>query len=206
MVSLIDVYPVESIPTELWRNGGGVTRTLATCGADWRVSLASIERNGPYSRFPGIDRVSLVLSGHGVTLTSNDLAVRLGPWVVEKYDGDADWHAALIDGPSLALNVMTRKDRYRASVRLVDAPIVVRPGCSAIVVAMDRGCTFAEGPDARAGDLMPGHVLVSEHHAQPLRLAPQAASADDAAREPYAVLVTIEPIPVVDAHLIFRGI
>ncbi|WP_249189563.1 HutD/Ves family protein [Burkholderia ambifaria] len=206
MVSLIAMYPIDSVPPELWRNGGGVTRTLATCGTDWRVSLASIERNGPYSRFAGIDRVSLVLSGNGVTLTGNDMDLRLRPWVVGQYDGDADWHATLIDGPSLALNVMNRKERYRASVRLVDAPLVVRPGCLAIVVAMDRGCTFAEGPDARAGDVMPGHVLVSEHHAQPLRLAPQAASAGGVAREPYAVLVTIEPIPVVDAHLIVRGI
>ncbi|MCA3800051.1 MAG: HutD family protein, partial [Burkholderia sp.] len=145
-MSLIDVYPLESVAPEPWRNGGGVTRTLATGGADWRVSLASIERNGPYSRFPGIDRVSLVLSGNGVSLTGTDVVVRLVPWIAAEYDGDADWHATLIDGPSLALNVMTRKDRYRASVRLVDAPRVVRPGCSAIVVAMARGCSFAEGP------------------------------------------------------------
>ncbi|MDN7874899.1 HutD/Ves family protein [Burkholderia aenigmatica] len=205
MVSLIDVYPLESVAPEPWRNGGGVTRTLATGGADWRVSLASIERNGPYSRFPGIDRVSLVLSGNGVSLTGTDVVVRLGPWIAAEYDGDADWHATLIDGPSLALNVMTRKDRYRASVRLVDSPRVVRPGCSAIVIAMDRGCSFAEGPDTRTGDVMPGHVLVSEHHAHALRLAPHAASANVAAHEPYAVLVTIEPVPVGDAHLIFRG-
>lgn len=56
----------QALPPEPWKNGGGVTRTLAVDGQAavprWRVSIADIEQDGPYSRFPGYDRVSVVLS------------------------------------------------------------------------------------------------------------------------------------------------
>jgi environmental stress-induced protein Ves len=194
-MSLIDVYPIESIPPEPWRNGGGVTRTIATGGTRWRVSLASIERDGPYSRFPGMSRVSLILSGEGVLLTSKDALVQLRPLVAEEYDGDADWDATLVDGPSMALNVISAKGQYSVNARHVAEPVAVRAGCIAIAIALDGGCTFAEGPDARTGDVVPGNVLVSEHHAHPLRLAPQAAPTGEVESTAYAVLVTIEPVP-----------
>jgi environmental stress-induced protein Ves len=193
-MSLIDVYPIDSIPPEPWRNGGGVTRTIATGGSLWRVSLASIERDGPYSRFPGMSRVSLILRGNGVTLRSQDTVVQLRPLVAEAYDGDEVWDATLNDGPSMALNAMTAKGQYRANVRLVGEPVVVRPGCAAIAIALDRRCTFAEGTDAADGVVVSGNVLVSELHARPLQLAPQFASAAATGHEPYAVLITIEPV------------
>ncbi|HDR8925065.1 TPA: HutD family protein [Burkholderia vietnamiensis] len=192
----IDVFPIESVAPEAWRNGGGTTRTLASEGARWRVSLASIERDGPYSRFPGIARASLVLGGHGVTLTGRESVVHLRPLIAEAYDGDVDWDAALVGGPSVALNVMTAKGRYRTSVRLVHEPVLVRPGCIAIAVALGLGFTFAEGTEPQGADVMPGQVLVSEHHATPLRLAPWGARGNGVGYEAYAALVTIEPTPV----------
>ncbi|HDR9318575.1 TPA: HutD family protein [Burkholderia vietnamiensis] len=195
-MSSIDVYPIESIPPEPWRNGGGMTRTIATAGAQWRVSLASIERNGPYSRFPDNSRISLILTGNGVTLTGHEAVVQLRPLVAREYDGDADWDATLIDGPSMALNVMTVKGRYVANVRPVDQPAVVPPGCPAIAVALNCGFTFSEGLAACSGEVIPGSVLVSEHHGRPLRLAARLAGTGEARRKPYAVLVTIEPAPV----------
>ncbi|MBN3785805.1 HutD family protein [Burkholderia sp. Ac-20353] len=193
-MSLIDVYPIESIPTEPWRNGGGTTRTIATGVSHWRVSLASIERDGPYSRFPGMSRVSLILSGRGVVLRNNEAVVPLRPMLVTEYDGDADWGATLVDGPSVALNAITAKRRYRANVRLVDEPIAIAPGSPAIVVALGGGCGFAEGPDANRSELLPGNVLVSEHHARTLRLFPRAACAGETGTASLVALVTIQPI------------
>lgn len=53
-----------------WKNGGGVTREVATWppGAgfadfDWRISIASVARGGPFSTFPGVDRELAVLDG-----------------------------------------------------------------------------------------------------------------------------------------------
>ena len=55
-----------------WRNGGGVTRELAVWPAQgewaWRMSVAEVDRSGPFSRFEGIERWLAVLQGNGVQL------------------------------------------------------------------------------------------------------------------------------------------
>ncbi|CAB3752768.1 Protein Ves [Paraburkholderia solisilvae] len=58
-----------------WKNGGGVTREIAAyphaAGYDtfiWRVSLADVEQAGPFSRFAGVDRTLVLLSGAGMLL------------------------------------------------------------------------------------------------------------------------------------------
>src|SRR5665811_1616202 len=60
------------LPVIPWRNGGGVTREVVASGAsvasggsggsdprdfDWRISIADVSRPGPFSAFPGVDRV-----------------------------------------------------------------------------------------------------------------------------------------------------
>ena len=56
-----------------WRNGGGVTREyLVHPGADafeWRVSVADVASDGPFSEFAGYERVLTLLSGAGMALT-----------------------------------------------------------------------------------------------------------------------------------------
>ena len=47
-----------------WKNGGGITYEVAVFPAispslddfDWRVSMARVAADGPFSLFPGIDR------------------------------------------------------------------------------------------------------------------------------------------------------
>ena len=53
-----------------WKNGGGVTRDIMVFpdgagDADflWRASIATIEKAGPFSAFPGVDRAFLLLRG-----------------------------------------------------------------------------------------------------------------------------------------------
>ena len=54
------VVEVARVTAQAWRNGGGVTRELLTWPAAqaWalRISVADIERDGPFSAFPGIER------------------------------------------------------------------------------------------------------------------------------------------------------
>ena len=65
-----------------WRNGQGVTRQIAAMppGADaddllWRVSLADVVGPAPFSRFPGVDRVIVLLDGAGFRMTLDDTQV-----------------------------------------------------------------------------------------------------------------------------------
>lgn len=107
-----------------WKNGGGVTTEYAVhpVGAgfddfDWRISRANVASDGPFSRFPGIDRTLTVLSGAGIVLYFADRAVRLTPRDPPfTFPGDVAVTGTLIDGPIDDLNIMTRRGRWQHRV------------------------------------------------------------------------------------------
>jgi environmental stress-induced protein Ves len=105
-----------------WKNGGGVTRDVIVSPAgagmddfDWRISIAEIASDGPFSAFPGIDRKLAVLEGK-VALTIDGGA----PVVLDRqaapldFQGERAIQADLVDGPSMDLNVMTRRGRFNS--------------------------------------------------------------------------------------------
>ncbi|MCB1882857.1 MAG: HutD family protein [Geminicoccaceae bacterium] len=61
-----------------WKNGGGVTREIARLDRGeatvWRLSLADVDRDGPFSPFPGMERILTVVAGAGMVLET-----RAGP-------------------------------------------------------------------------------------------------------------------------------
>ncbi len=106
-----------ALPPEPWKNGGGVTRTLTADPAGrWRVSIADIERDGPYSRFPGFDRVSVVLAGEGVMLQGEGVSAALQPREPAAFGGDALLQSTLVGGPVQVLNLFVLRG---AAVALV---------------------------------------------------------------------------------------
>lgn len=62
----------ELVP-EPWRNGGGLTLPLFSASSgqelDWRLSVALINQAGPYSEFPGLQRVQVLLDGGPLRLS-----------------------------------------------------------------------------------------------------------------------------------------
>ena len=112
-------FHVNDIPAMPWKNGGGVTREIVCqpTGAgigdfDWRVSIAHIASDGPFSAFPGVDRIITLLSGGGVHLQSNDgdvdhlLDKPLTPFA---FKGETNINASLLDQDCHDFNVMTRR-------------------------------------------------------------------------------------------------
>jgi len=105
-----------------WKNGGGETvevivhpegASLSDFG--WRVSMASVASDGPFSVFPGIDRTLAVLSGDGMALSIEGLGDRLlTPQSAPlPFPADAPTTARLAGGPITDLNVMTRRGAFR---------------------------------------------------------------------------------------------
>jgi environmental stress-induced protein Ves len=96
-----------------WRNGGGVRRDLIHGPAEddwqWRVSVAEIAANGPFSPFPGVERWFAVVRGAGVDLAfagAMKRVTRNSPPLC--FDGEAAPPCSLIDGPAVALNLLLR--------------------------------------------------------------------------------------------------
>ncbi|HEY8709392.1 MAG TPA: HutD family protein [Burkholderiaceae bacterium] len=115
---------LRAIAPRPWKNGAGLTREIALGGADvdafdWRLSLAEVDRDAPFSAFPGIDRCIVLLRGAGMRLRSRDGRIdhRLAPpHVPFHFSGDVTLDATLIDGASSDLNVMTRRGVFRSDV------------------------------------------------------------------------------------------
>lgn len=141
-----------------WSNGGGVTREITADppGAGlaefgWRVSLADVAGDGPYSALPGVDRIITVVDGAGMVLTIDGVArppVRpLRPFA---FPGDAATDCRLTGGPLVNLNVMTRRGRAAAVVGIVDGTHTAKvPGnCSVLLVALADDVGFALGEDS----------------------------------------------------------
>jgi environmental stress-induced protein Ves len=106
-----------------WKNGGGVTREVAAWppgasldGFDWRVSLADVAADGPFSAFPGVDRVLTVIDGDGLALEIEGRTVRLEPGAPFAFPGEAAVVARLTAGPIRDLNVMVRRGAWTARV------------------------------------------------------------------------------------------
>lgn len=118
-------FRLDDLPATPWRNGGGVTREVVSMpnGAgfeefDWRVSVATIAADGPFSAFPGIDRTIMLLDGDGVRLRagagSGSLDHTLAePLVPYAFSGDLALDCTLLGGRSTDLNLMVRRGRGR---------------------------------------------------------------------------------------------
>ncbi|UVW28326.1 HutD family protein [Massilia sp. H6] len=116
MTVLIQFASLSPVP---WKNGGGSTTEIAIGPPDsgfedfdWRVSLATIEKDGAFSQFPGVDRTLALVEGHGMTLDidGDPVLVTDGDPVIA-FDGSSHVTAKLNRGGSTDFNAMTRSDR-----------------------------------------------------------------------------------------------
>lgn len=132
-----------------WKNGGGVTHELYReahgSGFSLRVSVADVAADGPFSRFPGIDRSITLLEGNGFRLTRDDgLDVRIDrPTLPFSFHGEDDWTATLTDGPVRDFNVMVDRAVLRASVQVHEGSFRLGRG---------RWLLFAVDAEARVDD------------------------------------------------------
>src|ERR1044072_770566 len=106
-----------------WKNDGGWTTEIPREPATdddfrWRISIADIESDGPFSAFPGVARDLVLLAGTGIELDIGDEpTLRLSERFQRvHFDGEANAVCRLAAGPTRDFNVMTRRDVVRADV------------------------------------------------------------------------------------------
>jgi len=145
-----------------WRNGRGVTEEIAVWPEgssfekgdfDVRISKAGVTEPGPFSAFPGFDRVIVVTEGAGLSLSHGGLAPSAQVLRLEPYSFSGDWPttAELPGGAVADFNVMVRRGRCRAQVRVVRIP---RLGGQRLIYRAEAG-----------GDVF-AHVLAGEVRAR----------------------------------------
>ena len=110
-----------------WRNGMGVSWEIASHREpdakefSWRFAKARIDRNVPFSIYPGIDRVFMQISGNGLDLEFE------GGQVLQVHESnvphvfpcDIALNCKLLDGPCFDLNLFTARGTYEAQASVL---------------------------------------------------------------------------------------
>jgi uncharacterized protein len=132
-----------------WKNGGGTTLDIAVSppGAsldtfDWRLSLAQVDRDGPFSRFDNVDRTLVLLSG-AMTLHENNRRIDLVRNEPFAFEGERAIEATVAGGCTLDFNVMTRRGRTSHTARCESfskrANIETRNASTVVLFALEPG-------------------------------------------------------------------
>lgn len=142
------ILQLRDCPARPWKNGLGRTRELAVepAGADmddflWRASVAEVDSAAPFSAFPGVDRVIVLLDGDGFTMALDDgrrhaLTTRFAPFA---FAGEAQVAVTLAGGPTRDFNLMMRRGRVRGRVSVWQAPAAAAPGPDTVLLYCARG-------------------------------------------------------------------
>lgn len=105
-----------------WKNDGGETLEIAADAESappaWRLSLATIERDGPFSDFAGYDRTIVALEG-AIRLSVDGIEVELRRHEPFEFRGESKVEASLLAGSVRDLNVMTRRSSFAHDVDVV---------------------------------------------------------------------------------------
>ncbi|HEY4331747.1 MAG TPA: HutD family protein [Ilumatobacteraceae bacterium] len=133
-----------------WANGLGITADVVLSPPPplewtWRVSIADVSDDVPFSVMPGIDRHIVVAQGAGMALSiAGAAAVRMdGATPPLSFSGDDVTTCRLLDGPIHDLNLMVRRGRAVGSLA---------------VHQLTAGSTFVLAADAVVAIVLDGAV------------------------------------------------
>lgn len=139
----IQLIPANEYQRTRWKNGLGWTREIARYPEqgdqwDWRLSIAEVDKDGPFSVFENIDRELVLLSGEGMHLkfADGELVTLHPPHDSLRFAGERELTAELISGPTQDFNVMWQRDRYHALV-------LHRPLVGPMVFFSEKNVTWA---------------------------------------------------------------
>ena len=156
MTLLIPFAGLEPAP---WKNGTGSTTEIAIApvGAsldkfDWRISLATIAANGPFSVFPGVDRTLALVDGAGALLDIGDE----GRFILSEEDpivefaGESQVAATLTLGATTDFNVMTQRERchHRLGRRVLSGTSEFAPRGDVTILFLAEGDTLSVCSDS----------------------------------------------------------
>lgn len=166
-VNGIRYLPAAQRAPRRWKNGGGITYDVVnypeTADLDrflWRVSIAEVASDGPFSIFSGIDRTMAILDGQGLALEVEGLE----PFELRAADeprafpADRKTDARLLSGPILDLNAMSRRAQFSNSMHRI-----VFEGVHSFRSETDAVLVWQSGVGEVACNM--GHVSAHRHDA-----------------------------------------
>lgn len=153
------LIPYASLETAPWKNGAGSTSEIAAAPAgadlddfDWRVSLATVAQDGPFSVYPGVDRSLALVQGPGAILDidgDSRFALNEDDPVIE-FQGESEIVATLGGAPTTDFNVMTRRTRchHRLGRRILSGISEFAPRGDVTILFLADGDSLSVSSDA----------------------------------------------------------
>lgn len=140
-----------------WANGRGQTvEMIRENGPDggllWRLSMASVVEDGPFSIFPGVERNLTVISGPGFDLVG-EAKLTAAPLMPVAFPGDVPMAATDVTAPSDDFNVMTARALPLPDVRVLHSGSIAPPTPGLLAV-------FALEPATVSGCPLGRHDLI----------------------------------------------
>ena len=173
---MLQLIPASTYREQPWKNGGGLAYEIAADEA-WRVAIATIDRDGPFSDYRGFDRTIVAIEGDPVELEVGDERIRLAPFEPFEFAGE-DSVFARVQGRARDLNVMTDREAFAHDVEIVQGRhrFVLDDDELALVYALDAtvwidGVECAVG-DAAAIEEAEGFDVETAGHAAVIRITP----------------------------------
>jgi len=126
MTPLLRIITPEQYQTSPWKNGGGITHEITRKAVgdswEWRLSIAEVASDGPFSHFPGMSRILTVIEGEGIDLHS--------PYGIQKarlnqpilFSGDLDVNSTLVSGAIRDFNLIYDSKVVSAVVQVLSGP------------------------------------------------------------------------------------
>ncbi len=158
-------FEPSSYSEQPWRNGQGTTTQLLAAddgagGFLWRLSIAPVLSDGPFSFFCGYDRTLVLLEGRALTLRHGEHGEQVldQPLTMAHFSGDWATTGHLGAGPIRDFNIMTRRERYRAQVQTGEL--------ASLAEQLDRACVevlYAPYAELTLRDDLGTHLLPRHH-------------------------------------------
>jgi hypothetical protein len=150
-----------------WRNGGGSTTELAIfpersdLSGDpflWRVSIAEIIADGPFSRFPGYQRHIMVIEGDGMVLDAEDDGVidLTKIFHPESFSGDWNVEGKLVGGPVRDFNFIVARSFAHSALRVecLSGRTIFQPNGDTRIIHVLDGEITANGHVVAVGETL----------------------------------------------------
>ncbi|WP_312179705.1 HutD family protein [Arthrobacter sp.] len=120
------VLSFAALPSKAWGNNAGRVKDIAvgpagSSGAPgWRLAAATIEKSGPFTRFEGMDRITVPVEGELLVLDVGGAEHAMERFRPFRYPGDVPATASLPTGEVTVLNTFVDRARFGAGLMVVE--------------------------------------------------------------------------------------
>lgn len=112
--------------TTQWKNGGGITHEITAHQGSgymiWRLSVAEVVSDGPFSIFEGKERILTVIEGSGIELLHDGGKISARPFQPVRFSGELPIDGILTLGGVRNFNLIFDPSQVKAAVELVSPP------------------------------------------------------------------------------------